>query len=78
MDAGGDILTKAAAHAYKSKHEDNPSIEEAFMDGARWAFAFQGKTNWNCRDVISTEFWRQRSTWAWKTVMGIPSPTPLI
>ena len=78
MGAGGDVLIKEAARVYKNNHEDDPSIEEAFMAGARWAFAFQSKPNWNCRDIISTEFWRQRSTWAWKTVMGIPSPPPLI
>lgn len=71
-------LIKTAAHLYSDRAKDSTSIEEAFMAGARWAFAFQCKPNWNCRDVISTEFWRQRSTWAWKTVMGTFSPPSLI
>lgn len=41
-------IIKTAAHVYSDRAKDGTSIEEAFMAGARWAFAFQDKPNWKC------------------------------
>lgn len=35
------VLIEAAARDYSRLHQDNPSIEDAFAEGARWMAAFK-------------------------------------
>ena len=35
------VLVEAAARDYSRTHQDNPSIEDAFVEGARWMAAFK-------------------------------------